>query len=168
MGRRDQERRHQDRLAGCTRWNTRPNSGTSATRPCCTCSEGNEPVIRRIAEAQADQADLLKPRALALDELAHLSLDHPRRGLCFSLLGRRSQRHTEFRCLLICSSHAPLQSASDYRGLCLLSCEGFECTDVLFCPIPPLHRLLCHLFAPSKPAAQSALHVEQKCLMIGD
>jgi hypothetical protein len=93
--------------------------------------------------------------------------DHPRRGLCFSLLGRRSQRHTEFRCLLICSSHAPLQSASDYRGLCLLSCEGFEYTDVLFCPIPPFHRLLCHPFAPCKPAAQSAPHVEQKFLMIG-
>jgi hypothetical protein len=58
--------------------------------------------------------------------------DRRRRGLCSSLLRRRSQRHTEFRCLLIGSSHAPLQSASDYRGICLLSCEGFECTDVLF------------------------------------
>jgi hypothetical protein len=80
---------------------------------------------------------------------------HPRRGLCSPLLPRRSQRHTQFRCLLICSSYAPLQSASDHRGLCLLSCEGFECTDVLFCPIPPLHRLLCHLCSPFKPAGST-------------
>ena len=80
---------------------------------------------------------------------------HPRRGLCSPLLPGRSQRHTQFRCLLICSSYAPLQSASDHRGLCLLSCEGFECTDVLFCPIPPLHRLLCHLCSPFKPAGST-------------
>jgi hypothetical protein len=102
------------------------------------------------------------------DELDRLSLDHPRRGLCSPLLPRCSQRHTEFRCLLISGSYAPLQSASNYRCFCLLSCEGFECTDVLFRPIPPLHRLLCHLCSPSKSTAQSAPHVEQKCLMIGD
>jgi hypothetical protein len=33
------------------------------------------------------------------------------------------------------------KSARDYRGLCLLAREGLECTNVLFRPIPPLHKL---------------------------
>src|SRR5260370_32450275 len=51
-------------------------------------------------------------------------------------------------CLSIQLSHASLQSARDYRGLCLLAREGLECTNVLFRPIPPLHRFLCHLCSP--------------------
>ena len=94
-------------------------------------------------------------------------LGGPRDGLCSPLLPRCSQRHAEFRCLLIRGSYAPLQSASDYRGLGLLSCQRLERTDVLFRPIPPLHCLLSHLCSPFKPAARSARHVEQKCLIIG-
>src|SRR5260370_994521 len=51
-------------------------------------------------------------------------------------------------CLSIQRSHASLQSARDYRGLCLLAREGLECTNILFRPIPPLHRFLCHLCSP--------------------
>jgi hypothetical protein len=64
------------------------------------------------------------------------------------LLPRCPQRYSEFRCVRIKRSHAPLQSARDYRGLCLLAREGLECTNVLFRPIPPLHRFLCHLCSP--------------------
>jgi hypothetical protein len=70
--------------------------------------------------------------------------------LCFTLLPRGPQRHTEFRCLLIRGSYAPLQSASDYSGLCLLTCQRLEYTDILFRPIPPLHRLVCHLYSPKR------------------
>ena len=53
--------------------------------------------------------------------------------------------------LSIQRSHASLQSARDYRGLCLLAREGLECTNVLFRPILPLHRFLCHLCSPLQP-----------------
>src|SRR5450631_390815 len=71
----------------------------------------------------------------------------------FSLLARRPQGNAELGGLLIQRSDAALELARNRRGLGLLACECLESTDVLFGPLPPLHRLLCH---PCSPAINHA------------